>query len=104
MKKVLSWDDFLTEKRKHDPTAEIRNRGDVVFPAGSKKVNDDKDHFPINNIDQARNALARASQYTEVPEWYEGSLEKLIKKVQNKVKKKYPEIEVTEKSENPGKE
>ena len=82
MKKVvLGWDDFLNEKKK-DPEAEVRNRGDVVFPAGSKNVKDDKDHFPINDENQARNALARAGQYNEVPEWYEGSLDKLKRKIQ----------------------
>ena len=90
-------------KRKKDPEAKLRNRGNVVFPVGSKNVNDDKDHFPINDEDQARNALTRASQYNEVPDWYNGTLEKLVKKVQKKVKRAYPEIEVTEKSENPGK-
>ena len=101
---VLGWEDFLNEGKKKDPKAKVRNRGDVVFPSGSKNVKDDKDHFPINDEGQARNALARASQFDEVPEWYAGSLEKLVKKVQKKVKKKYPDIEVTEKSENPGKD
>lgn len=107
MKTLLSWDEFSInegKKGRKDSDAALRNRGDVVFPAGSKKVKDDKDHFPINDEDQARNALARASQYSEVPEWYDGSLEKLVKKVQRKVKDKYPDIEVTEKSENPGKD
>ena len=102
MKNILNWNDFLNEKK--DPEAKLRNRGDVIFSAGSKMVKDDADHFPINDIGQARNALARASQYTEVPGWYAGSLEKLVKKVQRKVSSKYPEIEVTEKSENPGKD
>lgn len=97
MKTLLNWDDFVNEKK--DPGAKVRNRGDVVFPAGSKNVTDDKDHFPVNSIEQSRNALARVAQYNEVPEWYAGSLEKLVKKVQKKVKRKYPEIDVTEKKE-----
>ena len=101
MKKYVStWEEFVNESKKKDPEAKLRNRGNVVFPAGSKNVKDDKDHFPLNSIEQSRNALARVAQYKEVPEWYGGSLEKLIKKVQKKVKRKYPEIEVTEKSED----
>ncbi len=103
MKNVLNWEEFLNEEKK-DPQAAIRNRGFVVFPAGSKYVNDDKDHFPINSKEQSINALARASQYDKVPDWYEGTLEELVMKVHNKVKKYYPEIEVTEKSEKPGKD
>lgn len=85
-------------EEKKDPKAEVRNRGDVVFPAGSKFVNDDKDHFPINSENQARNALARASQYDKVPIWYKGSLKDLVKKVQSSVKSKYKDIELTKKS------
>ena len=90
-------------KEEKDPDAEVRNRGDVVFPAGSSKVKDDKDHFPINSEPQARNALARASQYSSAPSWYEGSLDSLVKAVQRKVKGKYPGIETSEKSAKPGK-
>lgn len=93
----------LNESKK-DPKAEIRNRGDVVFSAGSKYVTDDKDHFPINNEKQARNALARANQYKEKPEWYKGTLAGLVKKVHNAVNSKYKNIEVTEKSLHPGKD
>ena len=86
-----------------DPDAKVRNRGDVVFPAGSSKVKDDKDHFPINDEDQARNALSRASQYSSAPSWYEGSLSSLVTAVQRKVKAKYPSIETTDASKKPGK-
>jgi hypothetical protein len=92
----------IIEEEKN-PSAKLRHRGDVVFPAGSAKVKDDKDHFPVNNINQARNALARASQYNKVPSWYTGSLSELVKKVQNKAHRKYPSIEVTKKSAKPGK-
>ena len=93
----------VLEEGKKDPKAEVRNRGDVVFPAGSKSVTDDKDHFPINSESQARNALARASQYKSVPKWYKGSLDSLVKKVQSAVKGKYKGIDVTKKSATPGK-
>jgi hypothetical protein len=81
------------KEHKHDPKAEVRNRGDVVFPAGTSKVKDDKDHFPINNEDQARNAWARAHQYSKVPSWFKGSLTELQEAVKRKVHSKYKGIE-----------
>jgi len=89
---------------KKQPGAKVRHRGDVVFPAESSKVTDDKDHFPINNANQARNALARANQYSSAPKWYKGSLQSLVTKVANAVKKKYSSIEVSKAAEKPGKE
>lgn len=83
--------------------AKVRNRGDVVFPAESPKVKDNKDHYPLNNEAQARNALQRASQHAKVPDWYKGSLSELVKTVARKVKQKFPSIEVSEKSKKPGK-
>jgi len=80
---------------KKNPNAAIRNRGDVVFPAGSKNVKDDKDHFPVNSIEQARNALARAGQYKSAPSWYDGSLAELKSKIKSKVSRKYPSIKVS---------
>lgn len=52
-------------KKKLDPKAKVRNRGTVCVPAEHAK--DKKDHFPINNIDQGRNALSRVMQYDKVP-------------------------------------
>lgn len=89
--------------KKKNPKARVRNRGDVVFPAESKSVKDDKDHFPINSKSQAQNALARANQYKSSPSWYTGSLENLVKKVASAVHKKYPGIEISEKAKKPGK-
>jgi hypothetical protein len=80
---------------KVDPNAQVRNRGDVVFPANSKKVKDNKDHFPINNADQARNALSRVAQYSSVPSWYSGSLSELQSAVRSAVSRKYKGIKVT---------
>lgn len=85
-----------------NPEAKVRNRGNVVFPAESSSVKDNKDHFPINSESQARNALARASQYSSVPKWYTGTLDSLVGKVQSRVKGKYPSIETTKKSATPG--
>ena len=91
-------------KKKDDPKAKVRNRGDVVFPAASKKVKDDEDHFPINSAAQARNALSRASQYKKSPSWYSGSLSELVKAVARAVKSKYKDIDVTKAGETPGKQ
>ena len=88
---------------KLDPKAKVRNRGAVVFPADSPKVLDDKDHFPLNTENQARNALRRVNQYKKVPSWYKGTLQSLVSAVAKKVHSKYPEIEISEKSTKPGK-
>lgn len=82
--------------KKLDPKAKVRNRGNVCVPAESAK--DKKDHFPINSIDQARNALARVHQYSSVPEWYSGSLKGLQALVSRKVHSKYPAIGKEKKS------
>src|SRR5271167_20233 len=83
------------EKKKLDPKAEVRNRGSVCVPAENAK--DKKDHFPINDEAQARNALARVHQYSSVPEWYSGSLKALQNAVSRKVHSKYPSIGKAEK-------
>ena len=77
-----------------------RSRGKVVFPADSPKVKDDGDHFPINDVGQARNALSRAGQYSAAPAWYSGDLSSLKNAVRRAVKSAYPSIEVTEKIED----
>ncbi len=103
MKKLIpeSLNEWLNEKKKEtkkeDPNAKVRNRGDVVFPAESKSVKDDKDHFPINSLAQARNALARVHQYDASPSWYTGKLETLVSKVVSAVHKKYPSINIESK-------
>ncbi len=88
----------LAAKKDLDPKAEVRSRGKVVFPAESPKVKDNKDHFPINDADQARNALARAGQYTKAPSWYKGTLESLKSSIQRAVHKHYPSIGKEKKS------
>ena len=88
---------------KLDPKAKVRNRGKVVFPAESSKVTDNKDHYPVQNIDQARNALARANQMKAAPDWYKGSLKEFVNAVVRKVHSEYPSIEISEKSKKPGK-
>jgi len=82
---------------------EAKERGDCVFQSTNPKVADDKDHFPINTAAQARNALARANQYSSAPKWYKGSLDSLVKAVARAVKRKYKSIDVSKASETPGK-
>ena len=84
------------DTKKLDPKAGVRTKTDPVFPANSSNVKDNADHFPLSNIDQARNALARSHQYSSVPSWYKGSLKSLQEAVRRKVKAKYPSIEVSE--------
>jgi hypothetical protein len=86
------------KKKKLDPKAKVRNRGTVCVPAASAK--DKKDHFPINDEGQARNALARVQQFKSVPEWYKGSLEGLKKMVSSKVHSKYPGIKSEKKKKS----
>lgn len=83
--------------------AKVRSRGTCVFPAEHSSVKDNKDHFPINSEAQARNALARANQYSSAPEWYSGSLSSLVNAVSRKVHSKYPGIQQSEASKKPGK-
>jgi len=94
-------DEMMSEKK--NPKAKSRNRPDPVFDDSSPKVKDDKDHFPINTLGRARNALARASQYSKKPAWYDGALKSLVSRVRSKVKSKYPSIELTKASAKPGK-
>lgn len=84
-----------SKKKKLDPKAKVRNRGTVCVPA--ERAKDKKDHFPINDADQARNALARVHQYDKVPPWYKGSLKGLQALVSKKVHSKYPGIGKSEK-------
>jgi hypothetical protein len=88
---------------KDDPKAKVRNRGTCVFPAEHPNVTDNEDHFPINNEDQAKNALSRANQFSEAPSWYSGSLTSLVNAVARKVHGKYPGIEISEEAKKPGK-
>ena len=88
---------------KPDPKAKVRNRPSPVFDSKHPKVNDNKDHFPLGDEDQARNALAQANKYKSAPEWWDGSLQELLNAVARKVKSKYPGIKVTKESTKPGK-
>jgi hypothetical protein len=88
----------ITESKEKSANAKVRNKPNPVFDAKSKDVSDDKDHFPLGNAAQARNALARANQYDSVPPWYNGTLKGLKIAVARAVKKEYPSIDVTKKA------
>lgn len=80
----------------NDPEAKVRNRPDAIFDNDDPDVTDNEDHFPIDTVGRARNALARCQQYDSSPPWYSGSLESLQEKVKRAVHGKYPEIEIAE--------
>ncbi len=92
---------LLSEAGRKKKGAKKRHRGDVVFPHESPKVKDDKDHFPINSVSQARNAIARANQYDKSPDWYKGSLKQLLNAVVKAVQKKYKSIDISKKAKTP---
>lgn len=87
-----------------NPEAKVRNRGDCVFSASHPKVTDNKDHFPVNNEGQAHSALSYANGFSAAPPWYSGSLSSLVNAVARKVHSKYPGIQLSDKSKNPGKD
>lgn len=104
--KVAQYLEFklAAEKRKLDPKAKVRNRPSPVFDAKHPKVSDSKDHFPLGNEAQARNALARANQFSSAPSWWKGSVQELVNAVSRAVHSKYPGIKQSEKSKKPGKD
>jgi hypothetical protein len=91
-------DDALEFQRKLDPKAKKRNRPNPVFPHTSPRVKDNADHFPIDTPGRARNALARANQYSRAPSWYSGTLASLKRAVVNAVHKRYPSIKISARS------
>ena len=93
----------LTKVAELDPKAKSRNRGTVCVDTNHPKNKSNKQHFPINSADQARNALVRANQYSKPPEWWSGSLQELINTVVKKVKNTFPSIKISNKSEKLGK-
>lgn len=84
----------IIEEGKKDPKAKVRTKPDPVFDDKSSKITDDKDHFPLGSIAQARNALARAGAFTKPPKWYKGSLSSFKSAVKKAVKKAYPDIKI----------
>lgn len=86
----------IIDEVEKDPKAKVRNRPDPIFDNTSSKVKDDKDHFPIDTENRARNALSRSTAYKRKPKWFNGTLTELKDAVKKAVKKAYPNIEVTD--------
>lgn len=79
---------------KDDPKAVVRNRGKVIFPA--EKSKDNKDHYPINNIDEARAALRYAGKQKSAP-WYHGTIDEMKKAVERAVYRSFPTLKPNKK-------
>lgn len=99
----IACENFEKLAKKIDPKAKVRSRGKCALPAEHPKVKDKKDHYPLNDIAQARNALARVNQMKSSPDWFNGTLQQLVNTVVRAVKKEFPSIEVSEKAKKPGK-
>jgi len=86
----------MFEKTAKKKKVKQRSRGKVVFEYNDKRLKDhSKDRFPINDEDQARNAVSRSHQYDKAPPWFRGSLKALQEAVARKVHKEYPSIEIS---------
>jgi len=85
----------LEEKKLSSKERKDMSSSSFIFPDGK--------HFPIPDESHGRNALARANQFSSPPKWYKGSLQSFVSRVHSAVKKKFPGIDTTEKSEKPGK-
>ena len=88
-------DEMMNEKTLTSKERDDMSGGDFIFPDGK--------HFPIPDESHGRNALSRANQFSSAPKWYKGSLQSFVSRVHSAVKKKFPGIDTTEKSEKPGK-
>lgn len=102
---------FLMEKKednKSDIEKEILKykeeikKSKFIFSNSSSLVKDKKDHYPINTIGRARNALARSAQTDgKAPSWFKGTYKEFRSKVVSAVKSAYPSINISTKFENP---
>lgn len=93
---------MAAEKKSKNKT-KSRSKSEPIFQSTHPKVTDNKDHFPIDTIGRARNALARVNQFEESPPWWKGSLKSLVSAVTKAVHKKYKGIEISEAAKKPGK-
>lgn len=58
----------------------------------SQKLLDKRDHFPVFTETQAHSSMSRAMQLTDVPVWYNGSLDGLRKDVYEGIAKAHPTL------------
>ena len=84
-------------------TKKDKPKGEFIFPKDHSSVSDGANHFPINTEGRARNALARANQFSKAPKWYKGDLKSFVASVARAVHKKYPGIEISDAAKKPGK-
>ena len=71
-----------------------KSRGKCCLKSSHKLVNDGKDHYPINSLKQARNALSRVMQHEKVPPWFDGTITQLRNIVKRCVQSEYESIDV----------
>jgi len=86
-KKVLEFAKNMTE-----PEAHIFETSAYVLSEKNIKVKDNKGHYPMDTLEQAKRSLAIVNKLTEVPEWYEGTLEELKSKVKEAIVEKHPKV------------
>ncbi len=79
-----------------------KEKGEFIFPKTHPKVKSGE-HYPIDTIGRARNALSRANAMSAAPDWYKGTLKEFLNTVVRAVHKKYPSIEISEAAKKPGK-
>lgn len=60
----------------------------------SKRILDTREHFPIENENQAQSAVHRVSNLRQVPAWYSGTVSTLQKEVFLGVAARYPNIRI----------
>lgn len=91
--------DFFIKAK--DDKVKARNRPRPIFDSKHSSVTDNKDHFPIDTIGRARNALARAKQYggEGKPDWYSGSASSFQNAIERAVHGAYPSIGKDKKAE-----
>ena len=85
--------------------AMAKKRPDTAFiiPPGHPKNKSKAGHYPIPDEAHGRNALSRVNQTKKAPPWWSGSVKELVSTVVRAVHKKFPKIQVSEKSKKPGK-
>lgn len=82
-----------------------QKRSEFAIPADHPKNRSDIGHFPINTLARARNALARASQFSpgNPPKWWVGTSQALVNIITKAVNKKYPSITISDAGKKAGK-
>jgi hypothetical protein len=85
--KVLEFAKVMTEPKSH-----ILETSMYVLNANNIKVKDKNSHYPMETLQQAKHSLTIVNSLTEVPSWYEGTLEELKSKVTEAIVEKHSKI------------